>query len=149
MQIQECGKIVCKRLCDIGIAVGNVGDKVNQIAQRNDAVVVGRGWRLHEELQEGLILAVLVAEIISVRSAQCNQYQVIEWVEALANGGLTQDHVESCTASSVCQKHLVLVPEYHHCRLDREGTWNPQIRFDLLERSNLALAHDVRELITT
>ena len=66
MQVQQSSEIIWKRLCNVGEAVGAMAYKVDQIAKRNEALVIRRGWCLHEKLQVGLVLAVLVAEIISV-----------------------------------------------------------------------------------
>ena len=51
---------------EFGIAVGAVGNEVNQLAETDQALGVGRAGSLHEELQESLVLAVLVVEVILV-----------------------------------------------------------------------------------
>jgi hypothetical protein len=51
---------------EFGIAVGAMSNKVDQLAKTDQALGVGRARSLHEELQESLVLAVLVVEVILV-----------------------------------------------------------------------------------
>jgi hypothetical protein len=43
-----------------------MGNKVDQLAETDQTLRVGRAGGLHEELQESLVLAVLVVEVILV-----------------------------------------------------------------------------------
>ncbi|KAI7491348.1 hypothetical protein KC351_g107 [Hortaea werneckii] len=52
--------------CDFWVAIGNVADEVNQIAEANNAGIVGGGGRLQEELVKRCILRVLADEIVTV-----------------------------------------------------------------------------------
>jgi hypothetical protein len=43
-----------------------VSNEVDQLAETDQALGIGRAGCLHEELQKGLVLAVLVVEVILV-----------------------------------------------------------------------------------
>lgn len=51
---------------EFGIAIGAVSNEVDQLAETDQALGIGRAGCLHEELQKGLVLAVLVVEVILV-----------------------------------------------------------------------------------
>lgn len=83
VQVQDGGQVIGERFGERRIAVGNVRHKIDEIAQRNDALAVGRCRRLHEKLQKGLVLRVLVAEVICVRAAQQSLARLIKMVCAV------------------------------------------------------------------
>lgn len=51
---------------EFGIAIGAVGNEIDQLSETDQTLRIGRARSLHEELQKGLVLAVLVVEVILV-----------------------------------------------------------------------------------
>lgn len=64
---QHVDKLLGEVLQNLWIAVGNVGNEINQIAQRNDTRVRSRRGRRHENFSMRFILVVLGAKILNVR----------------------------------------------------------------------------------
>lgn len=68
---QDVHELLGKVLGDFGVAVGYVGNEIDQLAQRYDARIVGRRGRRHENFPVTFILIVLSAEVLNVRP-KCN-----------------------------------------------------------------------------
>lgn len=117
VQAQQGHEVGGKLSGEFGIAVGAVGNEVDQLAETDQALGVGGAGSLHEELQESLVLAVLVVEVIFVRSGGVSVNGVVlKWF----------GNLRWVSADLVLQVRQVCI--------------------DLLERSNLALDHLVLEL---
>ena len=70
MLAQERNKVVREVTSQVGVAIGYVCDKVNILAESDEAVIVGGGGLL-EYKECALILAILMGEIVLVCSASC------------------------------------------------------------------------------
>lgn len=66
VQTQQGHEVIGEVGGEFGIAVGAMSNKVDQLAETDQALRIGRAGSLHEELEESLILAVLVVEVILV-----------------------------------------------------------------------------------
>lgn len=72
---------------EFGIAIGAVGNEVDQLSETDQALRVGRARSLHEELQEGLVLTELVIEVILVRSGAALDRTASPWVNLATYAG--------------------------------------------------------------
>ena len=68
MQSQKTDQVLWKTSRNLRVAVRHMGDKVYQLAQGDDAGVVGGRGCLEKKLPKGLILIVLLLKIFLVRT---------------------------------------------------------------------------------
>lgn len=66
VQAEQSHEISRKVGGEFGIAIGAVSNEVDQLSETDQALGIGRARSLHEELQECLVLAELVVEVILV-----------------------------------------------------------------------------------
>ena len=70
MQSEKADQVLWKVSRNLGIAVRHMGDKIDQLAQGDDAGVVGGGRRLEKKFSKGLILIVLLLKVFLVGAVE-------------------------------------------------------------------------------
>ena len=67
---EHVNELLREVLQNVRIAVGNMGDEVNEIPKRNNTGIRSGRGRGHEDFAVGFILVVLSAEIFNIRPEQ-------------------------------------------------------------------------------